>query len=112
MGRIEDGHVSVFMDSSTRKTYSLNHNLKEAILKQVRPEPFRPIVLRPELAIDEGVIGGLDCLAMTIGSPGNPEQPSGKVWWAKDAVLAVKRESTFSQDRGSLGTLRHPVHRA
>ena len=92
-------HVSVLMDSSTRKTYDVNHDLKEAILKQVRPEPFRPIVLRPELAIDEGVIGGLDCLAMTIGSPGNPEQSSGKVWWAKDAVLAVKRESTFSQDR-------------
>ena len=92
-------HVSVLMDSSTRKTYSVDHNLKEAILKQVRPEPFRPMVLRPELAIDEGVIGGLDCLAMTIGSPGNPEQSSGKVWWAKDAGLAVNRESTFSQDR-------------
>ncbi len=92
-------HVSVLMDSSTRKTYDVDHNLKEAILKQVRPEPFRPIVLRPELAIDEGVIGGLDCLAMTIGSPGNPERSSGKVWWAKDALLAVKRESTFSQDR-------------
>ena len=92
-------HVSVYMDSSSRKTYDVNHNLKEATLKQVRPEPFRPIVPRPDLAIDEGMIGGLDCLAMPIGAPGKPGESRGKVWWAKEAVLIVKRESAFSQDR-------------
>ena len=92
-------HRSTLMDSSTRKTYAVDHNLKEAILKQVRPEPFRLIVLRPELAIDEAVIGGLDCLAMRVVSPSIPEESIGKVWWARNAVLAVKRESTWHRER-------------
>ncbi len=92
-------HRSTLMDSSTRKIYNVDHNLKEAILKQVRPEPFRPIVLRPELAIDEGVIGGLDCLAMRVVSPSNPEGSIGKVWWARNAVLMVKSESTWHRER-------------
>ncbi len=92
-------HRSTLMDSSTRKTYVVNHNLKVATLRQVRPKPFRPIALRPDLAIDEGVVGGLNCLAMRVVSPINPEESIGKVWWAKDSVLVIKRESTLGQER-------------
>ena len=87
------------MDSSTRKTYDLNHNLKEATLKQVRPGPFRPFALRPDLAVDEGVIGGLDCLAMPVLSPGSPEESVGKVWVARDANVRVKTETNFGRGR-------------
>lgn len=83
------------MDSSTRKIYAVDHNLKEAILKQVRPGPFRPIALRPDAAIDEGVIAGLDCLAMRVLSPSNPEESIGKVWWAKEAKVMVKTDHTL-----------------
>ena len=93
------GRRSTLMDSSTRKTYVVNHDLKEATLKQVRAEPFRPIVLRPDLAIDERVIGGLDCLAMRVVSPDNPEESIGKVWWAKEAKLRVKTETNYGRGR-------------
>lgn len=43
-------HESVHMDSSTRKTYLLNHNLKTATLKQVSREPFRPVALKASAA--------------------------------------------------------------
>ena len=92
-------HGSTLMDSSTRRTYALNHHLKEATLKQVRPEPFRPIVLRPDRAIGEGIIGGLDCLAMRVVSPDNPEESIGKVWWAKKAKLRVKTETNYGRER-------------
>ena len=70
-GKNRRTHGSILMDSSTRRTYVLNHGLKEATLKQVRPGPFRPPALRPDRAIDEGVIAGLDCLAMPVLSPGD-----------------------------------------
>ncbi len=92
-------HRSTLMDSSTRRTYVLNHHLKEATLKQVRPGPFRPFVLRPDKAVDEGVIAGLDCLAMPVLSPGNSEESAGKVWVAKDANLRVKTETSSGRGR-------------
>ena len=88
-------HRSTLMDSSTRNTYAVDHNLKEATLKQVRAEPFRPAVLRPDSAVDEGVIEGLDCLAMPILSPSNPEESVGEVWWAREAKVRVKMDHTF-----------------
>ena len=87
------------MDSSTRRTYALNHCLKEATLKQVRPEPFRPVVFRPDRAVDEGVVAGLDCLAVPVLSPRNPEESVGKVWVARDANLRVKTETNFGRGR-------------
>lgn len=98
-GKHRERHTSVLMDSSTRRTYVLNHRLKEATLKQIRTEPFRPFVLRPDLAVDEGVIGGLDCLAMPVLSPGNPEESAGKVWVAKEANVRVKTETSFGRGR-------------
>ena len=92
-------HSSTLMDSSTRSTYDLNHHLNVATLKQVRPGPFRPVALSSDSAVDEGVIEGLDCLAMRIVSPSNPEESVGKVWWAKDAVVVIKRDSTFGRER-------------
>ena len=88
-------HRSTLMDSSTRKTYAVDHNLKEATLKQVRAEPFRPVALKPDSADDEGVIEGLDCLAKRMLSPSNPEESIGKVWWAKEAKVVVKIDHTF-----------------
>ncbi len=98
-GKKQGGRRSTLMDSSTRRTYVLNHRLKEAVLKQVRPEPFRPLVLRPDRAVDEGVVAGLDCLAMPVLSPGNPEESVGKVWVARDANLRVKTETNFGRGR-------------
>jgi len=98
-GESKGKHIAILMDSSTRKTYDVNHNLKEATLTQVRPEPFRPVVLRPEMAVDKGVIGGLDCLAMPALSHDNPEESIGKVWWAKKANLRVKTEANFGRGR-------------
>ena len=98
-GKHRRTHRATLMDSSTRKTYDLNHNLKEATLKQVRPGPFRPFALRPDLAVDEGVIGGLDCLAMPVLSPGSPEESVGKVWVARDANVRVKTETNFGRGR-------------
>ena len=91
--------ISTLMDSSTRSTYDLDHDLKVATLKQVRREPFRPAELTRSAAVDEGVIEGLDCLVMSIVSASNPEESVGKVWWAKDAVLLIKRDSTFGRER-------------
>ena len=90
---------ATFMDSSTRRTYVLNHRLKEATLKQVRPGPFRPLVLRPDRAVDEGVIAGLDCLAMPVLSPGNSKESGGKVWVAREANLRVKTETNLGRGR-------------
>ena len=90
---------ATFMDSSTRRTYVLNHRLKEATLKQVRPGPFRPFLLRPDLAVDKGVIAGLDCLAMPVISGGNSEEPVGKSWVAIDANLRVKTETNLGRGR-------------
>ena len=98
-GKNQGRRSSTLMDSSTRRTYVLNHNLKEAILKQVRTEPFRPLELRPDRAVDEGVIAGLDCLAMPVLSFGNREESIGKVWWAKKAKLRVKTETNFGRGR-------------
>ena len=98
-GENQGGRRSTLMDSSTRRTYALNHCLKEATLKQVRPEPFRPVVFRPDRAVDEGVVAGLDCLAVPVLSPRNPEESIGKVWWAKKAKLRVKTETTFGRGR-------------
>ena len=92
-------HESVHMDSSTRRTYLLNHNLKTATLKQVSREPFRPVTLKAAAAIEEGVIQGLECLAMGVVSPHDPETSIGKVWWAKNARVVVKSESTFGLER-------------
>ena len=94
-GPYQGEHRSTLMDSSTRKTYAVDHNLKEATLKQVRPGPFRPFALRPDAAIDEGVIAGLDCLAIPVLSPSNPEESMGKDWWAKEAKVRVKTDYTF-----------------
>ena len=98
-GKNREKHTSVLMDSSTRRTYVLNHRLKVATLKQIRTEPFRPFVLRPDRAVDEGVIAGLDCLAMPVLSYGNPEESIGKVWVAKEANVRVKTETSFGQGR-------------
>ena len=98
-GKNREKHRSTLMDSSTRRTYVLNHRLKEATLRQVRPGPFRPFALRPDLAVDEGVIGGLDCLAMPVLSPGNSEEPVGKVWVARDANVSVKTETNLGRGR-------------
>ena len=98
-GENQEERRSTLMDSSTRRTYALNHRLKEATLKQVRPEPFRPVVFRPDTAVDEGVVAGLDCLAVPVLSPRNPEESIGKVWWAKKAKLRVKTETTFGRGR-------------
>lgn len=98
-GKNQGRRSSTLMDSTTRRTYVLNHRLKEATLKQVRTEPFRPFVLRPERAIDKGVIAGLDCLAMPVLSPGDPEESIGKVWVAREANLRVKTEINFGRGR-------------
>ena len=98
-GERKGNHIAILMDSSTRKTYDANHNLKEATLRQVRAEPIRPFVLRPDRAVDQGVIGGLDCLAMPVLSHDNPEESIGKVWWAKEANLKVKTETNFGRGR-------------
>ena len=98
-GKNRETYTSVLMDSSTRRTYLLNHRLKVATLKQIRTEPFRPFVLRPDRAVDEGVIAGLDCLAMPVLSYGNPEESIGKVWVAKEANVRVKTETNFGQGR-------------
>lgn len=92
-------HESVHMDSSTRKTYLLNHNLKTATLKQVSRGPFRPVALKASAAVDEGVIQGLECLAMRVISPYDPEASIGKVWWARNARVMVKSESTLGLER-------------
>lgn len=98
-GKNREKHTSILMDSSTRRTYVLNHRLKEATLKQIRTESFRPFVLRPDRAVDEGVIAGLDCLAMPVLPPGNAEGPVGKVWVAKEANLRVKTETNLGRGR-------------
>ena len=98
-GKNRGRHRSTLMDSSTRKTYDLNHDLKKATLMQVRPGPFRPFTLRPDLAVDEGVIAGLDCLAMPVLSPGKAEEPAGKAWVARDANVMVKTETNLGRGR-------------
>ena len=92
-------HSSTLLDSSTRSTYDLDRDLKVATLKQVQSERFRPAALRPDSAVDEGVIEGLDCLVMRMESPFNPQESVGKVWWAKDAVVVIKSEHTFGRER-------------
>ena len=98
-GKNRERQTSVLMDSSTRRTYVLNHRLKEATLKQIRTEPFRPLVLRPDRAVDEGVVGGLDCLAMPVLSYGNPGEHIGKVWVAREANVRVKTETSSGRGR-------------
>ena len=102
-GERKGNHIAILMDSSNRKTYDVNHSLKEAtlrqVIRQVRTEPFRPFGLRPDRAVDKGVIGGLDCLAMPVLSHDNPEQSIGKVWWAKKANLRVKTETNIGRGR-------------
>ena len=98
-GPFQGKHESVQRDSSTKKIYVLDHKLKKAILKQVSKEPFRPVVLRPSLAVGEGVIEGLDCIAMRVISPNDPDESIGKVWWARDAKLMVKSETDFGPGR-------------
>ena len=98
-GERKGKHVAILMDSSTRKTMTVNHNLKEATLRQARAESFRPFVLRPDLAVDKGGIGGLDCLAMPVLSVDSPAESIGKVWWAKKANLRVKTETNCGRGR-------------
>ena len=98
-GDREGKHESVHRDSVTGKIYLLNHNLKRATLKQVSREPFRPVTLKASAVIDEGVIQGLECLAMGVVSPYDPETSIGKVWWAKNARVVVKSETNFGVER-------------
>lgn len=92
-------HESVHRDSSTKKIYLLNHNLEKATLKQVSRKPFRPVELKPSLAVGKGVIQGLDCMAMRVVHPHNRDASIGKIWWARGAKVRVKSEQILGRER-------------
>lgn len=90
-----EGKTSYF-DSSTSRIYSLRHDIKRAILKDVWPESLRrPVPSTPDF-IGEAVVNGLSCVATPVFLwVNNQATPVGKNWWSLDVDLLVKTETTM-----------------
>ncbi len=86
---------SVYTDSKTGKIHLLDHDIKKATLKQVRPTPFSPPDRYPSPSeiIGKAVIGSLNCVAVPSFSLNyGTKTRNGKTWWSLENYLMVKTE--------------------
>lgn len=90
-----EGQTSYF-DSLTSRIYSLRHDIKRAMLKEVWPKSLRSLVPSNPDFIGEAVINGLNCVATPVFLwVNNQATPVGKNWWSLDIDLLVKTETTI-----------------
>lgn len=100
MFHIEDGQEqgegqTSYFDSFTGRIYSLRHDIKRAVLKDVWPKSLRSLVPSNPNFIGEAVINGLNCVATPVFLwVNNQATPVGKNWWSLDVDLLVKTETT------------------
>ena len=91
-------HTSIYMEASTRRTYSLDHNGRKATLLQIRTEPFKPTGSDPrDVDLEKDTIEGLRCYILPMTSADNTE--TGKLWLASESELVVKSEEIHGRER-------------
>ena len=98
-GELLNEGTAHFVDSSSGKTYALDHRLNTATVIQTRPIPFFLPSSVPPQTVGEAVIGGLNCVATPVVLNGDVGNPVGKALWSVDNALLVKREYTIGDLR-------------
>ncbi len=101
-GKRREPGKSMYVNASTGKIYSLDHNFRKGMLEQKLTSPLAPIrpsdIDDPNYVLGKEMINGLRCIVTPMkDSDGNI---TGKVWRALDVDdLMVKMEHRFSNGR-------------